>query len=225
MAGLPSPLYISMWQDDTSVTEFLLQKLTVDRIREPGPDGLTPLTILFQQEKTGVIRQYFDKFETEEMARLSIAYGKLEFFDRALSSHSGQVDWINWIEKACRSNRVECVKHIKSQVGDAFVDRHVARMAIPYIPMRRETGLSLTSRDSFLTRLSGKFPSYNEATESQSKLTKSSDFGRISIKHDIFANVLDPFCPLATGPQKHVYKIRELRLKDGFRCPPEKHQG
>ena len=225
--GFPSPLYVSCWADDTKVTEYLLEKLPSDKIQEPGPDGLTALMILIKRNKISVIEKNMDKFNTEELQRLSIAFHKLELFRKI---HTTSEDWIPWLLLAIKANNLQWVEYIRAERGHQLIVSIAAQLAFqtPFIDMRIEIGLPRDQRESYLINITRKYPVYNEESEEKMKFTELTEPSKVSVKDDILVHLRDQFCCLSVPDgeeEKHVFQMQNLRLYTNFNCPEERHGG
>lgn len=245
MVGHPSPLYVSCWHQGASVTEYLLNaSISRSKVQETGPDGLTPLMILFKLNKLEVIARNMEVFGCQEVLRISTILDCFEIFQRVVNKVKSPIDWVGCLDIALRANSLQIAQFSKSELERGNSSGPLEGIETPSLLIadktakKRKRETTDERKESFLTALSKKYPIFNEDTEEkaifvQGESSKASSM--ISIEEDILSHVCDPFCPLlstsaegaandATTGHGQTTRIRDLQLQPSFVCPSEAHQ-
>ena len=220
--GVPSPFVMSCWHRNTEVAELLLDHMPQEVIRKPGPDGVKPLDILLRHGKQHIVEQHLDQFGIPAVLDSAIILKNQDLFEKTIARVSSP-NWQEILTSGIRCNNLGVVKFAQQKMS---ATQSVLSPSTPCIAMRRELNMPLDRQDSFLTRLTQRYPVYNEEAEGKYQFYRLQDSTNrtVSMQQDILANALDPFCPFRSLPraegrqQMGVLKIEDLVLEGQSAC-------
>ena len=214
LQGVPSPLIVACWQGSDKTTALLLNRLPKEEIQRPGPDGLKPITILAKLGKWAVVTRFQDKFGLKDVIDAAILCRNQDLFEKSLEAFQ---PISSVVESAYKSNAVWALDQMRTKYGRQQVDQFISfKWKSPYSLIREATEQSCTREESFLTKLTKKYPVYNERTE-EKPIYQLPNSRKVSVENDILVHAKEPFCSLRNGPTS-IFKIANMKLQDSFTC-------
>ena len=172
--GCPSPLWISCCNINNCV-QFLLEKMTVETIAQPGPDGTTPLMQLFanvskkkefSSDIEMVIVYFSQKFGLKKILELSIHFGNVNIFSNLFALGISNKDSKHFAKLATLAEDIDILEIILARFPLLKEYCREIGSKCQAVPMRDKLGLSKdTDVDSQLVKMSAKFPKFNEDLE------------------------------------------------------------
>ena len=123
------------------------------------------------------------------------------------------------MESAYKSNAAWAIDQMRIKYGKEKVDDTISiQWESPYVLMREATGQSSNREESFLTKLTKRYPVFNEKTEEkfeQKPIYKLT----LSVEKDILIHAKEQFCSLMPGNgQTSVFNIRRMNFQKPLNC-------
>ena len=196
--------------------DLLLERLPKEEIQRPGPDGLKPITILAKLGKWATIKKFQDKLGDADITETHIANKKQDLFESRLFGSEPE-SWV--VESAYKSNAAWAIDQMRIKYGKEKVDDTInSQWESPYVRMREATGQSSNREESFLTKLTKRYPVFNEKTEEKPtsiyKLPKSKT---LSVEKDILVHAKQQFCSLKPG-NGQTFNIGRMNFQEPLNC-------
>ena len=209
-------MIVACWKGNDATLDLLLERLPNEEIRRPGPDGLKPITILAKLGKWATIKKFQDKFGDADFTDTHIANNKQDLFESRLEGSEPE-SWV--VESAYKSNAAWAIDQMRIKYGKKKVDDTISsQWESPYVLMREATGQSSNREESFLTKLTKRYPVFNEKTEEKPiyQLPKSKT---LSVEKDILVHAKEQFCSLKPGNgQTSVFNIGDMNFQEPLNC-------
>ena len=208
--GCPTPLWISCCNVSLACIRFLLDKLTPEQVRMPGPDGTTPCMHIVansmrykecQDSAAGCeIILYLDvmKLGMKDVLNASICFGNERTFKRIFDRVLYEENARDFAQLATLAGDTKILQLILQKFPN--LERFCQKIGRDCHSKSMRQMLHITENvnsNSQLVNMSAKFPKFNEDIEQGIKpLSRHAE--EIDIKRDIEPLLKETFCGLAT---------------------------